>query len=298
MEHNSFPRWLYIPIAAALAFWMTENAGGFAKFAHDAVRGDALAPYQYRPLFAYFFVAIEGLAGLFVATWAFWFITFATLAILSHEWLARWLTEERAIIWTLVSLLLSMGFIWFIPAGSMWSALEAVFWLVALLLLYHGRVWWLLPLVFVATLNRETTIFIPLLALLVTRHWRLPILLGIVWAATYGALRLYYGPVPVYVTLAEIWAMNRDFWGVFFLGLILFGWIPVLAVRGYRGAPEMLQRAAWVAPGYLAAIAVFGVWREFRLFIPLLPVAIPLAVGGLAPQPEQSSLPLQVDSDN
>jgi hypothetical protein len=176
----------------------------------------------------------------------------------------------------------AFGTAWFHPSGLMWSLLETIFWLAALLLLDTGRAWWMVPLVFVATLNRETTVLLPLLVWLLTGRWRLAGGLVAIWAVTYGGLRLYYGDVPLHLTIAEIWHANTvEYVGSFLLGLALFGWIPILALRGYRTAPPFVRRAAWVAPPYLAAIAVFGIWREFRLFLPLLPLAIPLVMNSL-----------------
>jgi hypothetical protein len=275
-------RLIYIPIAAILALYLMEMSADPVQFAHEAVRGEELAPYQYRPLFAYLFVGLDRLIGQTPALWLFWFLSFALFAPLTDEWLGKWMGGDRAFTWTLVSLFIVLGSTWFVPAGLMWSLLETIFWLIALLLLHSGRVLWMARLVFVATLNRETTVLLPLLAWLSTGRWRLATGLLAIWTATYGGLRLYYGDVPLHLTLGEIWHANTvEYVGSFLLGLALFGWIPVLALRGYRTAPPFVKRGAWVAIPYLAAIAVFGIWREFRLFLPLLPLAIPLVMNRL-----------------
>lgn len=274
-------RLIYIPVAATMALYLVGTTGAVFEITRETLTGEYLAPYQYRVLFAYLFAPLAGALGEVAALWLFWFVALALFALLMDEWLREWAGEAQVGVWTLAALFLVLGFAWFQPNGLMWSLLEAIFWLAALLLIRSGRAWWLLPLTLVATLNRETAVFLPLLALLTTRRWRLAFGMGIVWAATYGAIRLYYGDVPVHVTLAQIWHLNQERLPWFLLGLALFGWLPLLAVRGYRYADPFLQRAAWAALPYLAAIAVFGIWREFRLFLPLLPLALPLVIAYL-----------------
>ena len=113
---------------------------------------------------------------------------------------------------------------------------------------------------------------------LVRRNWRHTAMQTAVWAITYAAIRLWIGPVPLHVTIADIAARNFTWWGLVLFGLniTLFGWIAVTAWRGYRSAPEPLRRAAWVIPPYLLAIAIFGVWWQMRLLITIFPVLFAL----------------------
>jgi len=57
------------------------------------------------------------------------------------------------------------------------------------------------------------------------------------------------------------------------------GWY--LAAKGFKCLPAFIRRAAWYIPIYLAAIALFGLWYEIRLFTPLLPILVPAFLIGL-----------------
>lgn len=279
-------RWTYIPIAALLALILLSTEDIFVVFSYNIIEGAQVAPYQYRVLFAILFVVLSQLIGLTAATWLFWFLTLSFFALLLDFWLALWMSASKATAGTLYTLLLLMGFWWFHPYSLMWSTLEAVFWMGALLLLHEKCYGWLVPLIFLATLNRETAIFIVLLVGLVTLRWQLTAALLIVWILTYGSIRLYYGYALPESTLLEILEQNLSR-GNFFhtlLGLLLFGWIPIFVARAYRSAPLFLKKAILAAPPYLAAIAVFGIWSEFRLLLPLVVLAMPLVMGVTTPE--------------
>lgn len=276
---------VYIFVSAILS-WLIVNTSGscdMVSIAEQTVAGTAGAPFQYRVLAGHLLAGMANVMGALVALWLFWFVLLALFAVLMDTWLREWLPADRAAAGVYLSLLLTLAFISFQPGGAMWSGLEALFWLGALLLLAReeGRIWPYALVIFVATLNRETAVFLVTLVWLVTRRWGLSAALVIVWSVTYGGLRLAYGDVHTLYTLAEIWQFNTASYRLayFLIGAALFSWIPVATVRGHGDAPRFLRRAAWAAVPYMAAIAVFGVWREFRLFLPLLPLAIPLVMG-------------------
>ena len=52
----------------------------------------------------------------------------------------------------------------------------------------------------------------------------------------------------------------------------------VFAPLGLRYAPSFLKRTGLVVPFYLATVAVWGVWKEVRLLMPLYPTLIPLGL--------------------
>ena len=269
------PRRLYPFLAAGLALMLAGiTADVMATHAAGVVAGSELAPYQYRLLFAAVFHPLAALMGDFPAAWLFWTVTLSILA-LCVDLLCCENGVNDAGQWALLALIMAVLLVYVQPAGGMWSILEAVFYALALLLMLTGRVRWLYPLVMVATLNRETAVFIPVMALLVLRDWKHAAGLGAVWLATYGGIRLGIGPVPLHVTLGEIWAINTGRGLLpFLIGLPLFGWLFWYAARGWRYAPDRLKRAALVIPLYLAAVAVFGVWHEWRLLLPVLPVLV------------------------
>lgn len=271
-------RWMYIPIVALLAFSVLDRSASLPTHALAVVNETALAPVQYRVLFPYLFSGLANAIGQTDAIWLFWFLAFGLFALLSDEWLNEWLSADLASLGTLLILILTISTFSFQPSGTAWMLLEALFWLIALLLIERGHRRWLIPLMFVATLNRETAIFLVPLVWLLTRDKRLAAALITVWGVTYGALRFNYGMLPPVLTMGEIWRLNTGsarFWH-FLLALLLYGWLGILATIKYRHAPRHLRYAALATLPYIGAIAIFGVWREIRLFIPFLPIAVSL----------------------
>ena len=63
---------------------------------------------------------------------------------------------------------------------------------------------------------------------------------------------------------------------VLFIAVIVF-----LAATSWRHAPHLCRRAAGIAVPYLALVGAFGMWREIRLLVPLLPILVGLALAGL-----------------
>lgn len=62
---------------------------------------------------------------------------------------------------------------------------------------------------------------------------------------------------------------------------MLFGVCWLFAVLGWSRAPSFIRRAAIIIPFYLATIAVFGIWWEVRLVMPLYPILFALALSYL-----------------
>ena len=54
-----------------------------------------------------------------------------------------------------------------------------------------------------------------------------------------------------------------------------------LAAAGWRHAPPFVRQQAWIAGLYLPIVAVFGVWYEVRLLMPLYPLLIPAIVAAV-----------------
>lgn len=200
-------------------------------------------------------------------------------------WLRRWTDDDRALMGTVLFgfvYLLSYHFTYMVLSTS----LEVLLLLGALLAVKHPRVITLAMLTILASLNRETGIVIPALYVAYNltqwrawRYWLTSLLLVVLWAGVTVGLRLVLGSYPHMLgslaggTLAYNLANLPD---ALFTNILL---VPlVLAVLlGYRAAPAPLRRLAWVAGGYMAAIAIGGALNEMhRLVLPLLPLVIPL----------------------
>jgi hypothetical protein len=61
-------------------------------------------------------------------------------------------------------------------------------------------------------------------------------------------------------------------------GSLFLGGFWLFAVLGFRFAPRLVRQAALIVPLYLVVIAIWGVWNEVRLLMPLYPVLIPLGM--------------------
>lgn len=177
-----------------------------------------------------------------------------------------------------------------------WSLLEPGLWTLGLLLIMRERLWALLGVTFLATLNRETGIFLPLLwgaikvwdgkgwhrkngwtflALLVVS---LMTLLGVGWVQGSGD--------PLH-TPGELFLRNvsgPNLGRALLNGTLFLGAFWLFAVRGYRNSPEEIRRSAWVIPLYLLVVLVWGVWYEVRLLMPLYPILVPMALAIFQPR--------------
>jgi hypothetical protein len=157
--------------------------------------------------------------------------------------------------------------------------------LVTLALLGAHRRWTtaIIPLTVVASLNRETGILCTASPdRRVLQSGAIAVCLSV---GLFFALRLWLGAAPPAVTLSQVWAINLQREGflaalgniTLFMGGV--GWI--LAAVGFRAAPPFTRRALAVAALYLPVVALWGVWYEVRLLMPLYPVLLPFVLSAV-----------------
>jgi hypothetical protein len=163
------------------------------------------------------------------------------------------------------------------------SLLEPTFVSLALLCTVRDRRLWLALLLIVAALNRETSVFLVLLYAVAKpldkQRWATTLTYAAIWLTVFAALRLYAGDASRYWTLAKVFSSNlSQLWPAVFNVAVLFGVIGWCAAAGFRDAPPFVRRVATVIPAYLAIVAVWGIWREVRLLLPLMPLLLPLAL--------------------
>jgi len=180
-----------------------------------------------------------------------------------------------------------------------WSILEVAFYALGFLLAYRGQWAWVGVTVVLASLNRETGVFLPLALLLASLQGLRPF--GMNWlrraahrretyisfafvllsTMIFGGLRLVRGSADPVDELGNVIIRNIQRNNVIAAAsaapLVLgFGW--VYAALGYRRAPTFLRGVARVVPFYLAAFAIWGWWREVRILTTLYPVLVPLVL--------------------
>lgn len=262
------------------------------------VDGTAGSPYRYRVLVPFL---TEGLARLLVVVMPYrtaFLAAHATYNVLTltgilwamHVFLRQWFTTEQAlagVLFTAAVMPVALRDQVYQP----WSLLETLLFTLSLLWIRRDRLGWLAVAVVLGALNRETALFIPVVYGLtrvdfgslrrgkIDRAAWLSAAGGLLWLAVFGALRLARGPAEPVISVAEIWQWNRGNLLKSIPHLILFlGVFWWFALRGVRGAPPFLRRAAVVTPLYLAPMAVYGVWYETRLLMPLYAIFIGLGL--------------------
>jgi hypothetical protein len=200
-------------------------------------------------------------------------------------YLRVWFTDEQALIGVLLlasTLRITIRQHDYAP----FSYLEPTFFAVGLLLMLNDRRVWLGLLVAVASLNRETGIFLALLFAVTHSLTRRNILTTMIYVAVsagvFAGVRWLGGEAERYWEVGRIWRTNISQPGLTLYNVTaLLGVMWVFAITGFSRAPGFVRRAAIVIPVYAGAVAVWGLWWEVRLLLPLLPLVLPLALSAL-----------------
>lgn len=220
----------------------------------------------------------------------FYFASLVALFVALHWYLATWFQELHAVTGTLMvatTLPIALRQHFFAP----WSLLEPVFLLIGLMAIRRRSTWSLAALTVVATLNRETGVLLPVAAMVDAlfagdrRYFKFAAAGAVLSAAMVLGLRAALGAAPEAITLSSIWSINTSGEGLRAAGgnLLLFGGVVgwPLAVAGVSRMPAFVRHQLWTAAIYLPLYAVWGIWYEVRLLMPLYPVMVPAMLCGL-----------------
>lgn len=268
------------------------------EFQDALLRGDVPSPYRYRVLLPALAAGLQTILSPFSSARSAFDAAHSILEIAGMvgflaallALLRRWYSLEAALIATLfgaATLAVTFRDHFYQP----WTMPEAVLLAVALRLLHDRRLGWFAAVVAVASLNRETGVFLGLLPLLealpggaASKADRRRLLL-LCAASLAGSAIILVG-----LRLGLGWAAHSRPIGVMFaenlgsaskaiglLAVLLGGWWFFVA-RGAARAPGFLRRASLMAIPYLGAIGVFGTWHEVRLFVPLYPLLLGLGL--------------------
>ena len=315
-----------VSIAATYDYWR-EVVSPFANKRmeiHDSIIDrTALSPYRYRLLAPWLaeiahrplLASLEKPEALSLtyATFNGIVITFGMLCIFGY--LRIWYQPIPALagcLYVAALIPLAMADHFFQP----WSWLQFGLFPLAILLI-HRQKWILLGLViFVGSVNRETGLFLALLypaccfrprqgaaeGLSPWQRWQPAVLAAgylAIWAVVFLGLRIALGHEPHMRSIAGFWELNVDNHHVrdTILHMFLFFSGPViLAIFGVRNAPKLAIRALWIVPPYLAAFAIFSVWSEVRVLLPIQIMLLPLALAALT-TPVTNSQDTQVNTN-
>jgi hypothetical protein len=284
---------LYFGLGLAIAFvWQRiVDRHGLPSWHLDMISGHAPAPNQYRPLTPFLAEAVRRLlpdqdleTAYLVLRGA---LTGVTL-VAFERYLRVWFLPAAAAAGTL--LLAAIIPFTFMQVVQESDPLNLLIFVLAYWALAVGRDLWLIPLVVVGTLNRETIAMIPVAYLVVRYGWEpctrvlaRAAILGTCWASTYGGLLLHYGRRAYYCD-AVMFSHNVGSLSPTLFPLLLFGPVWGMAVLARRDAPAMLRRSLWLVPPFILLHYVVAVVEEVRLFLPLAPILIPLAWFRLFPE--------------
>jgi hypothetical protein len=188
---------------------------------------------------------------------------------------------------------------------------DATFYVLAALLIVKRRYLWLVPLMLVAALNRETSLLIPLMLVAAEVDWRKPFSLsrrvlaiafacGVVFVAAQLGLRLVYGFKPGTGAFGMdpglpifLYNVGREFtWRML---ITTFSLIPLIAIVTLRKAPGILQRFFWaIVPIWFLVHVFVALDEETRLFlVPVAVVFIPIVLRVLVTQIQASFAPAE-----
>jgi hypothetical protein len=202
-----------------------------------------------------------------------------------YRFLREWFTQEQALIGVLLlacTLRITIRLHDYAPS----SYLEPSFFALSLVAIHRDRRGWLALLLALATLNRETAIFIVAIFAVTRVRSRDTVIAaagyGALWLAIFAALRYFGGDAERYWTLDRVWRtnMSQPQLAAFHVAA-LFGAGWIFATLGWRHAPRFVQWSALIVIPYLVTVAIWGIWWEVRLLLPMMPILLALALSYL-----------------
>ncbi len=290
--------YLGLGFASGLIWARVADVARLPSWHAEMLYGTAPAPNQYRPLtphlaeFVRFFVPGGSLVGAYFALRSI--VTGVTLFFFDR-YLRVWYSKPAAAAGALcLAAIIPFTYFRVVQESDPINLLVFVlsFWALA-----KGRDLWLIPLVLVGTLNREAVAMIPAVYLVVRWGreqtarliWRTAAI-GASWAAVYGGLLLFYGRRAYYCDVVMLWQNFSSLLPTVHV-ILVFGAIWALAFMAWRQGPEMLRRALWLTPLYVALHYCVAIAQEVRVFLPLAPILIPLAWRALFPEEATAAAP-------
>jgi hypothetical protein len=242
-----------------------------------------LVPYLVYPL-ARLLQPISGIAevrAFMVVRFLLALLTFAA----AYAWYRRvglgWLTS-------LVGLFLlssCMAFALQIRGWELDKLAEPALYLLAALAISFGRYWLLVPLTVVAVLNRETGIFMPLLALAGGAPRSVTVACVASAAAVFVPLRLL-GPVPTIAPATALPINLRLERLVYVVGGLFL--TPLLAAVWHATAPSVLRRCMWIVvpPWSIWLLATDHLEQGAVLLSLVAIVFVPTVLAAVTAQPQ------------
>ena len=287
---------IYFSLALTLTSYHTFHINRVSynersEYHQNIVAGEAKSPYQYRVLAPFLAeaggFAMENLLDLssgrpsVLAREVFYialrFVATLITLVFFHKYLMTWLSSDIALSGTILLAglhLYTFRQYFYQPSSSLYL----MFLTVGTYLIVRGSTAWIYPLIFLASLSRETGGI--LVALYIAYHWPLTrrSLLNVAgifssWLSAQIILRLVFPNADSVLTrpIHENFYYYNLFWPIFLFGV--FWLIPLIR---YRSLPPFLRRALLlVLPPVILVNFMWGKVEESRLFLDLAIVLIP-----------------------
>lgn len=291
--------WVYLGFALAASWvaWELEkpvwSPPSVAEIIHQQVVGGTAAyPHQFRPLVPWLCEAAHRCGVPLKVAYvgqraACWYLALLVL----HQFLRAWLAEPACLIGGL-SLAAVLPFSMIGTGFQPTDPLNLLLFVAAGELLRCRRDGWLVLLVAIGMLNRETIGLVALLAAMVRLDERRDrsylLCVGGLVAVTmlvYAGLHGWYGPRESFtdlITPAVNVPANLTRAGSF-RAVLVFGALWPLALTGLRAQPAFLRRGVVLVPVFLVVHLCVGLLGETRYFLPLAPTILALALRRLFP---------------
>jgi hypothetical protein len=266
------------------------KAGGLPALAwHESmINFRSGAPNAYRVLPAFAAEATHRILGI-SAPYAYGIngCIFIFLAMcVFHFFLKKWFSTEITlvgILFVFAALPLTYGLI-----AQPSDTFSLFIWAVGLMLIRDRKDIWLIPVILIGTLNRETTVFLILAYFLFRldedakgRLIGYSAVYFLCWLAVYEGLRLWIGPRDYYT---DYWQYGHNI-GQWYYSLafpaLLFGVFWLLALMDWKSKPKFLTRSALIIPPFIVLHLFMANLMESRLFDVLFLIIVPLALFSL-----------------
>jgi hypothetical protein len=317
--------WIILSLAAVLAYDYyiqidVPNLVSRLDLHQHIIAGTAASPYRYRVLVPFIgevlrlgFATILSPSKSFLLAYAiFDLLAIVFLLLIFFAYLQLWFSREQAFIGTLFMAGM-MTLVFKDHIFQPWSFLEVGLFTASLYLMVTKKPLLLGIVVAVASLNRETGVFIPLTYLITSLDFKSIFKNGIpalrkqartiwlslaffsIWLVIYLGLRWLLGSAPQVNSVEALYSQNTSSKNLLYALLnwiLFFGAFWIFPILGYKHAPEFLRRVLIIVPFYLLSVLVWGVWYEVRLLMPLYPVLIPLGMAFVFGYSTISSTPL------
>ena len=250
----------------------------------SVIAGTYVAPVQYRILT---YALAEGLVriGLPIhSAHEVWRVIFTALSLfVLYRFLRGWFSPLPSLLGMfMLAAIIPLTYVYYMMGVT--DPLNMLVFFLAFWAIREGRDVWLIPLVAVGMLNRESPILIPLFYVAV--RWGEPfgqwltVFVGASAAAVgvFLGLHLVYRPVCCDYSVLEAIVVNLTDWRAYLDAIVVFNiglwgtWI------GWRRRPEFLRRVSLMVPVFILPYLLQGTVRESRYWLPLLGIVIPMVL--------------------